>query len=73
MGMDGYEVAFIDLHDGIEANVIRPRLVDAIELRSGHAPDVVIRQQYYESVAYRILRRMDGRWVEYFIGGGGGC
>ena len=59
--------------DGRSMEGGRAEFFDASDLDGDGTPEIVLRQNFFESTTYAILRRGPNGWAEIFTGGGGGC
>ena len=66
-------VAFREVFDEHEADVVSFALVDAVDMKRDGWPEIIALTEYYESHDFRILHRKAGRWMETYRGGGAGC
>jgi len=69
----GTRVADASADDGRAIDSAHPEFFDAADLDGDGAPEIVVRNHYYESWDYTIYRRIAGRWQRVFSGGGSGC
>jgi hypothetical protein len=72
-GDDGDRPAYTWFHQGVDADVESRRLVDAADLDGDGVPELVVRNSFYESWSYTVLKRTPEGWAEVYTGGGGGC
>jgi len=71
--LNRFDVTFDWYHSGYEAGVESQCLVDIMDLDNDCIVEVITRFSYYESWDYHIYKRIDNKWKEIFVGGGGGC
>lgn len=72
-GEAGYRPAYTWFHEAMDAEVESRRVVDAADLDGDGMPELVIRNGYYESWDFIILKRGEHGWVTVYHGGGSGC
>lgn len=72
-GQNGYRPAYTWFHEAVVDDVESRRLVDAADLDGDGVPELVIRNGYYESWDFGILKRTELGWRLVYRGGRGGC
>ena len=60
-----------DLADGMDGQGYR--FVDQLDLDGDGIDEIIVEVTGYESEEFRILKRVDGTWVQVHVGGQGGC
>jgi hypothetical protein len=56
-----------------EMGTVRPEIVGFVDADGNGVHEIVLRTVGYETWRYHLFRRVDGRWLEVYAGGGGGC
>lgn len=68
-----YRPAYVWYESGLEADMQRRVLLDALDVDGDGRPELIAETTYYESWNYTVLRRTRDGWSEIYHGGGGGC
>ncbi|HEX2081555.1 MAG TPA: hypothetical protein VHG08_27880, partial [Longimicrobium sp.] len=72
-GQSGYRPAFVSFHEARVMEGQSRELLDAADLDGDSRPDLVLRNSYWESWDFSILKRDEHGWDEVYHGGGAGC